>query len=231
MIRLVNIKKTLGDARNSFALRIEDLRVETPGVYALIGANGSGKSTAAKIMAGILKPDSGRVETALDPKEITMVTQKPYIMDDSVFNNIAYPLRLRGLRGADDIDRPCDEWLEKIGLLSRKNQNARGLSGGEKQKLALARAMVFSPRLLILDEAMTDLDLDAVELFAQAMRDFQARAPAAWILISHHLAQVRRLCESFFFMSGGSLCAQGPIAELSRCEAPDLRRYLRSEAP
>ena len=226
MLRVTSLKKTLGvkgATQGAFLLSIEDLHIRSPGIYGLMGPNGCGKSTAAKLVSGILKPDSGRIDTPLGGRDITMVTQKPYIMDDTVYNNLAYPLRIRGVENCRTL---CDEWLEKIGFLERKNQRARGLSGGEKQKLALLRAMIFNPRLIVLDEAMTDLDLDSLDMFMEMILERQKRAPVVWILISHQLAQIRRLCDYVFFMTGGRLEAQGPTEELLRSEHPLVRRYL-----
>jgi len=222
MLRIASLEK----ARGEFRLSVDDMRIPGPGVYGLIGPNGCGKSTLAKLIAGIMKPDGGRIDTPLAGREITMVTQKPYIMDDTVFNNLAYPLRLRGVGG---YRRLCEECLEGIGFSGRRNQQARGLSGGEKQKLALLRAMIFNPGLVILDEAMTDLDLDSLDLFIGKILERQRLAPVAWIVISHQLSQVRRLCDHVFFMSDGRLEAQGPTETLLRSDNPALRRYLRHE--
>lgn len=235
MLSISALAKTLGKngkggnaqaEQNSFALYIDELRIDSPGVYGLMGANGCGKSTTTKLIAGIFEPDGGKIETDLDRRDITMVTQKPYIMDDTVFNNLAYPLRVRGVR---DYHALCDQWLEKINLSGRKHMRARGLSGGEKQKLSLLRAMIFKPRLIILDEAMTDLDLDSLDMFIRMIGESQARDPVTWIIISHQLTQIRRLCQYVFFMAGGRLVAEGPTEELLRSEHPDVRRYLRHE--
>jgi len=222
MLHITSLKKTLGE----FSLHIDNMRIQEPGVYGLIGPNGCGKSTVAKLIAGIMRFDSGKIETPLAARDITMVTQKPYIMDDTVFNNLAYPLRLRGVSHRRKL---CDKYLEEIGFTGRKNQHARGLSGGEKQKLALLRAMIFNPKLVILDEAMTDLDLDSLDLFIGKILERQRQTPAVWIVISHQLSQIRRLCGHVFFMSAGRLEAQGPTEELLRSENPEVRRYLRHE--
>jgi len=222
MLRVSRLAKKQGD----FSLYVEELRIESPGVYGLMGPNGCGKSTTAKLIAGILKSDGGKIETGLESRDVTMVTQKPYIMDDTVFNNLAYPLRVRGIENYREL---CEERLGKIGFLERKNQRARALSGGEKQKLALLRAMVFNPKLVILDEAMTDLDLDSLDLFTGMILESQKQNPAVWIVISHQLAHVRRLCGHVFFMANGKLETQGPTEELLRSENPAVRRYLRHE--
>ncbi|MCL2878977.1 MAG: ABC transporter ATP-binding protein [Treponema sp.] len=222
MLSIQSLKKKLG----SFSLSIDNLSIEKPGIYGLIGPNGSGKSTAAKIISGILAPDSGEISTDMDSRSVTMLTQKPFIIDDTVYKNIEYPLYLRGT-----VDRKplCDEYLKKIGFLDRKNQKARGLSGGEKQKLALVRAMIFNPQLIILDESMSELDLDSLDLFEGMILERQRQNPVIWIIISHQLALIRRLCGYIFFMADGRLEAEGPTEELLRSDNPSIIRYLKHE--
>ncbi|MCL2127595.1 MAG: ABC transporter ATP-binding protein [Treponema sp.] len=222
MLRVTSLKKTLG----AFSLCIDSLEIKSPGIYGLIGPNGCGKSTAAKLLSGILPPDSGDMEISLDRRDITIITQKPYIMDDTVYNNLAYPLRLRGNK---NVLLLCGEFLEKIGFAGRGNQRARGLSGGEKQKLALLRAMIFNPKLVILDEAMTELDLDSLDMFEGMIQERQRMNPVVWIVISHQLAHIRRLCGYIFFMSNGRLEACGPAEELLSSPNPLVRRYLKHE--
>ena len=220
MLHARNLKKIQG----TFSLSIENLQIKTPGIYGLIGPNGCGKSTTAKLLCGILTPDSGEIAIELDSVDITMITQKPYIMDSTVFNNLAYPLQLRGRKGYKPL---CDEYLEKIGFLERKNQRARALSGGEKQKLALLRAMIFRPRLIILDEAMTELDLDSIELFEGMILERQKVDPVIWIIISHQLVQISQLCDYIFFMANGQVEIEGPMEKLLCSANPLVTRFLR----
>ena len=222
MLHITLLKKTIG----SFSLFIDSLQIQSPGIYGFIGPNGCGKSTFAKMLCGILQPDSGELGISLDTCGITMITQKPYIMDDTVFNNLSYPLRLRDMKNIESI---CDEYLAKAGFLARKNQQARGLSGGEKQKLALLRAMIFRPRLVILDEAMTDLDLDSLDMFEGMVLERQREDPIIWIIISHQLPHIKLLCGYIFFLANGRLEAEGPAEELLRSENIMVRRYLKHE--
>ena len=219
ILHINSLKKTIG----SFSLSIDNLQIHSPGIYGLIGPNGCGKTTTAKLISGILPADSGEIDISLDRRKVTMITQKPYIMDDTVFNNLAYPLRLR----KQSVNTLCDENLKNAGLLERKNQRARGLSGGEKQKLAMLRAMIFRPSLIILDEAMTDMDLDNLDMFEKMILDRQKETPIVWIIISHQLAQIRRLCDYIFFMSNGRLEAEGPACELLHSPNPAVTRYLK----
>jgi ABC-type multidrug transport system ATPase subunit len=218
------LQKTLG----AFSLCIDRLAIGGPGVYGLIGPNGSGKSTAAKLCAGILAPDAGTIDLeGLRPRDITMITQKPYIMDDTVYNNLVYPLKLRGIRPDAAL---CDRMLEQIDLSVRRGQRARGLSGGERQKLALCRAMIFKPKMIIADESLAGLDIDSLDMFEKLILDTQQKRPIIWLMISHQLPHIRRLCGYLFCMSGGRLAAEGPTEELFASEIPAVRRYVWHEA-
>ena len=219
---LTGIEKKLGD----FSLDIERLVIPNPGIYGLVGPNGSGKSTLAKLMAGITEPDRGNIDTeGLGPRDITLLTRKPYMMDDSVYNNLVYPLRLRKIKPDP---RLIDEYLYRIGLSQRRKQKARSLSGGEQQKLALLRALIFKPRLIIADEAMTALDIDSLDVFEKMILDEQKKYPVTWIVISHQMSHVIRLVDRLFFMYNGKVEAEGNLQEIFTLSSnPHLRQYLR----
>ena len=220
---LSGIEKKLG----GFSLRVEELRIDRPGVYGLIGPNGSGKSTLAKLMAGLLEPDTGTIDTGgLGSRDITFLSGKPYMMDDTVYNNFVYPLRLRNI-GPDP--KSIAASLEKMGFRGKEKQKARSLSGGEKQKLAFFRALVFAPRLIIADEAMTALDMDSLDLFERTILERQKEDPITWIMISHQMPHVRRLCDYVFFMYGGKIETGGNTGDIfSGASNPRLRQYLRA---
>jgi ABC-type multidrug transport system ATPase subunit len=226
---LNGLEKKLGD----FSLYIESLVVPGPGVYGLIGPNGSGKSTLAKLMAGLLEPDKGRIDTnGLNPKDITLLDRKPYMMDDTVYNNLVYPLRLRSIKPEPDL---TNDYLGMMGFSGRGKQKARSLSGGEQQKLAFLRALIFKPRLIIADEAMAALDIDSLDLFENLILETQKNDPIIWIIISHQMPHIRRLTNRVFFMYQGKMETEGNTGEVfSKPPNPHLGQYLRAyggEAP
>jgi ABC-type multidrug transport system ATPase subunit len=220
---LAGVHKKLGD----FFLDIEKLVVSTPGIYGLIGPNGSGKTTLAKLMAGIMEADSGSIDAeGYSDKEITFISRKPYMMDDTVYNNLVYPLRLRK-KEADP--KVVAAYIEKMGLSQKEKQKARSLSSGEQQKLALLRALIFKPRLIIADEAMTALDIDSLGLFENMILAEQKKDPVIWIIISHQMPQIRRLVNHVFFMHNGKIETEGATEELFTANAnPHLKQYLRA---
>jgi ABC-type multidrug transport system ATPase subunit len=196
---LTDVQKKLG----GFFLCIDNFALSKPGIYGLTGTNGCGKSTLAKIMTGILIPDSGTVDTkGLLPRDITYLGRKPYMMDDTVYNNLVYPLNLRKIK--PDTELVLD-FLDRMKLSNSAKQKAKSLSGGEQQKLALLRAIIFKPKLIIIDEAMTAMDTESLELFEKIITEEQKKESSIWLIISHQMPHVERLCEKIFTMHGGKI--------------------------
>jgi ABC-type multidrug transport system ATPase subunit len=222
---LTGLEKKLGE----FFLNIERLEISKPGIYGLIGPNGSGKSTLAKIMAGLLESDKGVIDTeGLKAREITYLSRKPYMMNDSVYNNLVYPLRLRKISPDPAI---ADHYLEMMGFNDRKKQPARLLSGGEQQKLAFLRALIFKPKFIIMDEAMTAIDIDSLDFFEKLILKEQKENPCIRIIISHQMPHIKRLTGHVFFMYQGRIEAEGKTEELFSLSAREhLAQYLRAYA-
>jgi ABC-type multidrug transport system ATPase subunit len=220
---ITGLEKKLGD----FFLCVNKLEVSSAGIYGLVGPNGSGKSTLAKLMTGLIEPDRGNIDTeGLSFREITFLTRKPYMMDDTVYNNLVYPLRLRNMRPDPSV---IDQYLGKMGFSHRGKQKARSLSDGERQKLALVRALIFKPRFIIADEAMTAIDIDSIDLFEDMILTEQKKDPIIWIIISHQMSQIKRLVNYVFFMYNGTIETEGATAEIfSRHSNPRLEQYLRA---
>jgi len=196
---LHGIEKKLGD----FFLCIASLSISKPGVYGLVGPNGSGKSTLAKIMAGLLKPDCGTVDTeGLSARDITYLGRKPYMMDDTVYNNLLYPLQLRNIKPDP---QQIELFLEKMKFSHLRSQRAKSLSGGEQQKLAFLRVIIFKPQIVIIDEAMTAMDIDSLDLFEMTILEEQKKENSIWIIISHQMDHIKRLCSNVYSMNNGRL--------------------------
>ena len=220
---LTGVEKKLGN----FTLCIEKLSIGEPGIYGLVGPNGSGKSTLAKLLAGLMEPDRGSIDSGgLESRDITFLDRKPYMMDDTVYNNLVYPLKLRKIK-ADPARVTL--FMDTMAFSGREKQKAASLSGGEQQKLAFLRAIIFSPRFIIADEAMAALDMDSLDLVERTILEEQRKDPRIWIIISHQMPHIRRLCDYVFFMYQGKIEAGAATGEFfSGAANRHLARYLRS---
>lgn len=222
-MRIINLKKALGN----FHLNIPDMEFEPGKIHGIIGGNGSGKTTLAKVIMGVHEPDEGHIDYEdVRHDECTMLTQRPYLLHDTVYQNLIYPLKLRKMKIDEN---QVDEWLRFCGLLDKKKQYARSLSSGERQKLAFARAMIFSPKLVIIDETFSNLDPDSVRLFEEWILDRQKENPITWIIISHQLVHICKVCDVVHFMEKGEQLASGNVEEmLLSPEHPAICKYLAS---
>ncbi|HEX3022435.1 MAG TPA: ABC transporter ATP-binding protein [Lachnospiraceae bacterium] len=222
-MRMIKVKKRIGN----FQLSIEDFTIEKRRIHGIIGANGCGKSTLLKLLSGILDVDSGGIDYGgLTSRDITITTQRPYLINDSVYENLIYPLKIRK-RSIPKSE--IDDWLEKFGLAGKEKQFARSLSSGERQKLSFARALIFKPKVVLIDETMANLDLDSVALLSQTIENIQEKEPITWVIVSHQLAHIYNMCEQVHFMADGSILAGGTREEIfSRNDNPIIRRYLSS---
>lgn len=211
---------------DGFSLYVERLNLAPGQIHGLIGHNGSGKTTLMKLIAGLLDADSGVIDyQGLTRRDITMIPRKPYFLHDSVYKNLVYPLTLRGIK--PDPER-VDYFLSMIGLKDRRKQYAPSLSSGEQQKLSIIRALIFSPKLVLVDEAFSNLDIESICMFEQFILERQQKEPAMWVVISHQLSHIQRLCGHLFFMDHGRIEAEGATEEiLLQPQKESLQRYLR----
>ena len=221
-MKITKLKKTLG----SFTLHLPHLEVSKPLIYGIIGPNACGKTTAMRLMAGLLKPDEGEIDyMGHSPRDVTMAFKKPYLMRDTVLANLKYPLSIRGIKP----DEVClDHYLELANLQQYRERYAPSLSGGEQQKLSLIRALIFSPKVILIDEGFSNMDLESVTVFENYILNRQKENPVTWVIISHQLSNIKRLCDYAYFMYGGEIKAEGTVDELLKNpQEPNLQRYLQ----
>lgn len=198
---------------------------------AIIGPNGAGKSTLLRILAGLERADSGHIEYNGSPvfpqRDATMVFQKPYLISATVEKNIAYPMKLRGYSD-DAIQRRIDELTVELGLTELRKQKAWKLSGGETQKVALARALSFKPGLLLLDEPTANIDPHTTAEIEKIL--ISAASYATIVLITHNLAQAKRVCDRAMMLHEGRIIETGPCHTLlTRPEMAETRRFAEGE--
>lgn len=221
IMRIIELEKKIGD----FQLNIKDLIIEEKNIHGVIGNNGSGKSTLLKLISGLLKPDKGSIDLGtLSTQDITITTQRPYMLHDTVYNNLVYPLKIRKQKLQED---EIKEWITKCGLLGKEKQYAPSLSSGERQKLAFARALIFKPKVVLIDETFANLDPDSVVLYDQIISEIQLKEPITWIIVSHQLAHIYKICRCVHFMESGTIITSGaPDDIFSNDKNPVIRQYL-----
>ena len=194
-------------------LDIKSLTIEKEKITGITGPNGCGKSTLLNIISGIDDEFSGDISyngQALSRGEVenmTYVFQKPYLFKRSVLENIAYPLKLRGL-SHEQRDKRAMEMMVRFEIEDLKDERADLLSGGESQKVALARALVFEPKLLLLDEPTSSIDPDSIQVMEREILDFNKKTQATIVIVTHNMDQASRLCHNILSLNQGKVVDQ-----------------------
>jgi tungstate transport system ATP-binding protein len=204
----------------------------------LLGPNGAGKSLLLRLCHGLLAPTSGRLAwlgagaAALSPAALrrrqAMVFQRPVLLRRSVAANVDYALGLRGTPRRRRAARVA-EALERVGLAGLAGRPARVLSGGEQQRLALARAWALQPEVLFLDEPTASLDPGATRAVEEIIDAFH-RAGTKIVMTTHDLGQARRLADEVVFLHRGRLAEHAPAAAFFAGPAsPEAAAFVAGE--
>ena len=196
-----------------------DMRVTQGRIYGFLGPNGSGKTTTIRMLCGLLTPDAGegtclgyniRTQAALIKREVGYMTQRFGLYDDlTIAENLDFIARVYAVPGRV---RKVSETLEQLGLATRRDQLAGTLSGGWKQRLALAACLIHKPRLLLLDEPTAGVD-------PAARRDFwdqihELAAAGLTVLVSTHYMDEAERCHELAYIAYGKLLTRGTVAEV-----------------
>lgn len=198
-MRITELRKKIGKTD----LYVEDLNIESGMIHGLVGPNGCGKTMLLKIIMGIVEPDSGTIDyEGLKPSDITMMSQRPYLMHANVYDNIIYPLKIRGEK-TDPAE--INGLLERAGLLGIKDQYAGSLSSGERQKLSFIRAIVFRPKMILMDETLSNLDSDSEKLFRDMVMERHREDGSTWLIVSHQWDEMNELFDKVHHMEKGRI--------------------------
>ncbi|MDO5707297.1 MAG: ATP-binding cassette domain-containing protein [Andreesenia angusta] len=195
-IRIENLNKYF---KQNHILSIDNMVFDSGDIVGLTGKNGSGKSTLLNIIAGIDLKYQGKIlydgleYKDIEQKDITLVHQKPYIFKKTVFENIEYPLKLRKISKLDRVEK-VNFYLDKLNLKSISDRSGNVLSGGETQKVSLARALILEPKLLLLDEFTSNIDDKMVSEMENLVLEYHREKKASIIVVSHNKEQINRLC-------------------------------------
>ena len=210
MSGLIQLKAVDVDFGAVHALAGVDLRVAEGERIGLIGSNGSGKSTLLRVLHGLVNPARGSVLRD-SAKRQAMLFQRPHMLRTSVLNNVALGLWIRGARWTLAKERALLA-LGRVGLAETALRNARALSAGQQQRLALARAWSLQPDVLYLDEPTSSLDPHAKREVEALMAEF-AQGGMTLVFASHNLGQVKRLATRVVYLEQGRVLADLPVHE------------------
>jgi tungstate transport system ATP-binding protein len=210
LYRLKSIRKCYG---SNIVLDIEALTIGEGRLYTLIGANGAGKSTLLNILAFLSPPTAGEIFYAgkrVDwdhgsveehRRKVTLLHQSPYLFEGTVHSNVAFGLMARGIPG-DDRRPIVDKALDIVGLQGFGGRRARELSGGETQRVAMARALALKPEILLLDEPLANIDRETTGLLEGVIASLPAQGTTV-VMTTHNPEHPGRLNGDSIVLEGG----------------------------
>jgi tungstate transport system ATP-binding protein len=198
----------------------------------VVGPNGSGKTTLLRAAMGLIAPSRGRItwggREASPPHQRAIVFQRPVMLRRSAAKNIDYALAAAGIQRSKRHQR-ISELLSLVGLNDLKDRPARRLSGGEQQRLALARALARAPAILFLDEPTASLDPAATNAIEEIVRAISARNVKI-VMATHDLGEARRIAGEIIFLHRGTVIECGPADQFfTSPTTEEAKRFLAGE--
>jgi D-methionine transport system ATP-binding protein len=209
------------------ALEGVNLSIHSGDIYGIIGLSGAGKSTLIRLLAGLETPTTGSIRIEgenigkLDKKSlrffrknIGMIFQHFNLLSSrTVQENIAYPLEILGLEKSIQDER-IDELLRLVNLSTKKNAYPSQLSGGEKQRVGIARALATKPKILLCDEATSALDPKTTKEILELLKSIHKRSGLTIVLITHEMEVIKRLCNKVAVLDHGTIVEKGLVSEI-----------------
>jgi D-methionine transport system ATP-binding protein len=208
------------------ALKEIDLTIESGEIFGIIGHSGAGKSTLLRMINFLERPSHGTVQVdgvdlqGLDDaalrrfrQTVGMIFQHFNLVGSkTVGDNVAFPLKIAGQADARQIGARVDELLDLVGLRRHKDKYPRQLSGGEKQRVGIARALANHPRVLLCDEATSALDPQTTRSILQLLRQINEKLGLTIVLITHEMDVIRTVCDRVAVIDSGVIVESGPVS-------------------
>jgi oligopeptide/dipeptide ABC transporter ATP-binding protein len=238
----------LGSTTKRIAVDGVSVQVREAETVGIVGESGSGKSTLARLMAGLLAPDAGTVEVGgFDPRTrdrrmrrqvastIQMVFQDPYSSLNPrlrVGKSVMEPLSSSGRLGQSAAKIRLAEMLDKVGIpASAASRYPHEFSGGQRQRLCIARALILNPKVVILDEAVSALDVSVKSQILNVLKALQQELQTAYVFISHDLGITRQVCRRIAVMLRGQIVEIGPTDDILRAPRHPYTQLLVNSVP
>lgn len=234
---LLEIRNLAVKRGRRLALTVEQLQLNKGEVLAIVGPNGAGKSTLLLTLARLLRPHAGEIkinghdvrgESDLAyRRRIALVLQDPLLFDMPVFDNVAAGLRFRGV-GKKQVAAAVDRWLERLAIEPLRERRAVNLSGGEAQRVSLARALALEPQLLLLDEPFSALDPPTHRRLLSELSILLRETETTTVLITHDLQEAVQLGDRIGVIYEKRLLAVGTVGELRNSADEIVREFVNS---
>ncbi len=240
MIQLINVNKRFGKQ-----VVLDNLNLEIPEgkITAVIGPSGEGKSVLIKHLIGLLRPDSGKVLVEGEDiasmsrvhlnrvrEKFGMLFQNSALFDSmTVFENVAFPLEEKTRLSAGEIRDRVHEALGHVGLRDIDEKYPDQLSGGMKKRVALARALLLDPKIILFDEPTTGLDPIISRAINMLIRDTHARYGFTAVIVTHEVPEIFDLCDNVAMLYKGKIKFAGSPVEIRRSEDPLIIQFVNGE--
>lgn len=227
-VEIKGLTKTFGERT---VLDVESLMLESGLSYALVGPNGSGKSTLIRMLSGVEAATAGHVDVFGDAKRedlaVGYMPQKSYVFGFSVFKNVALALSSSGL-GKDEVSARVKQALDMVGMADMADARGSGLSGGEAQRVALARLLVQDLDVVLLDEPTASMDITGTMLVEDALKSYRERTGCLMLIATHAPSQAHRISDKAVMLSAGRVVELGDTAEVLSAPTSEAGREFLS---
>ena len=237
---LITIHNLIVKRGEKAVLHVDELTIVRGEVLAVVGPNGAGKSTLLLTLARLLNPEQGKIffnntqakneSDTVYRRRIALVMQDPLLFDTSVFENVASGLRFRGI-AKDEIRQKVPLWLERLGVSHLSKRRASQLSGGEAQRVSLARALVLEPELLLLDEPFSALDPPTRSSILDDLGALLKETSTTTLFVTHDLPEATQLADRMAVVIENRLQQIGKSNSLFEKPANnDVARFLNHKS-
>lgn len=244
MITLNKVTKTFLNKKQPFeAVKETNLTINKGEIYGIVGYSGAGKSTLLRMLNGLERPSSGSV--IIDDKELSPLGKRELrkerqsigmifqhfnlLWSRTVLENICFPLEIAGVPKAERIDR-ARELISLVGLSDKEKAYPAQLSGGEKQRVGIARALANDPKVLLCDEATSALDPQTTDEVLDLLAKINEELNVTIVLITHEMEVVRKICDRVAVMNKGNIVEEGSVLQVFRNPQEDItKRFIRQD--
>ncbi|HEY3309191.1 MAG TPA: ABC transporter ATP-binding protein [Desulfuromonadaceae bacterium] len=237
MIKLSNIHKSFD---SQTVLNGLNLDIPAGEITAIIGPSGEGKSVLIKHMIGLLRPDSGSVEVEGENiltvrrsqlnhirEKFGMLFQNAALFDSmNVFENVAFPLQEKTKLSRDEISTRVFSALENVGLKNVEKKFPDELSGGMKKRVALARALLLNPKIILFDEPTTGLDPIIKRAIHQLIKETHAKFGFTAVIVSHEIPEIFDIAQNVAMLYKGEILQYGPAEEIMNSTHPVVKQFI-----